>query len=124
MKKMIIALVAVIVGLIIVLIGFTIHGRGLRQKEVDNALKFSMEYAMESLLYEEGSPQTEEEWKQLFLQSLVEQIKSDSDLTVHILEADMDKGILSVEAVLEWRHPIGTMGSVSSQRTAIIEKHN
>lgn len=123
MKNMLIAFYTAIIAFLIILIGFTIHGRSIRQVELDNALKSSMENAMAVLLYEEGTPQMEEEWKESFVQSLAVQINSHSDLKVVILEADMEKGILSVEATLTWYHPIGTKGSVSSFRTAILEAY-
>ena len=123
MKNMLMAFYAAIIGLLIILIGFTIHGRSIRQVELDNALKSSMEETMVSLLYEEGGPQSEEEWKSMFLQSLVVQINSASDLTVTFLEADMEKGLLSVEATLTWNHPIGTRGSVSCVRTVLLEEY-
>lgn len=123
MKNMLIAFYAAVIGILIILTGFTIHGRSIRQVELDNALKSSMEEAMAVLLYEEGKPQTEEEWKAAFLQSLAVQINSTSDLKVVILEADMEKGLLSVEAVLTWNHPIGTKGSVSSVRTVLFEEY-
>lgn len=123
MKNMLIAFIAALCAVIIILIGFTIHGRSIRQVELDNALKSSMENAMTTLMYEEGKPQTEEAWKALFLHSLAIQINSASDLTVKILEADMEYGILSVEATLNWTHPIGTTGSVSSNMTVIMEEY-
>ena len=123
MKNMLVAFYAAIIALVIILIGFTIHGRSVRQIELDNALKSSMEEAMTVLLYEEGRPQTEEEWKASFLQSLAVQINSASDLTVHILKADMEKGLLSVEANLTWKHPIGTDGSVTSYMTILREEY-
>jgi len=123
MKNMLVAFYAAIIALVIILIGFTIHGRSVRQVELDNALKSSMEEAMTMLLYEEGRPQTESEWKASFLQSLAIQINSASDLTVNILKADMEKGLLSVEATLTWKHPIGTDGSVSSSMTVFLEEY-
>lgn len=123
MRNMFIAFMATLIMVIIVLTGFTIHGRSIRQVELDNALKSSMESAMTSLLYEEGRPQTEDEWKEAFVQSLVIQINSASDLYVNILEADMEAGILSVEATLNWTHPIGTRGSVSNTMTVIMEEY-
>ncbi len=121
MKNFLVAFYAALITILIVLIGFTIHGRSVRQVELDNALKSSMEAAMTVLLYEEGGPQTLEEWKGYFLQSLAVQINSDSDLEVVFLEADIEKEILSVEATLTWNHPIGTRGSVSSSKTVIQE---
>jgi len=121
MKNMLIAFFASLIGILIILMGFTIHGRSIRQVELENALKSSMEEAMTSLLFEEGGPQTEEEWKAAFLQSMAVQINSASELTVTFFEANMEKGLLSVEATLSWNHPIGTRGSVSSVRTALLE---
>ena len=123
MKNMIIAFFSALCGIVIILIGFTIHGRGIRQVELNNALKSSMEEAMIMLLYEEGVPRTEDEWKAAFLQSLVVQIHSVSDLQVAFLESDMENGILSVEASLTWKHPIGTIGRVSSKMTIILEEY-
>lgn len=123
MKNMLIAFMAALIAIVIILTGFTIHGRSIRQVELDNALKSSMEDAMTVLMYEEGRPQTEEEWKASFLQSLAIQINSASDLMIVFLEADMEKGILSVEATLNWTHPIGTPGSVSSTMSVIMEEY-
>lgn len=123
MKNMLIAFIATLCGVVIILIGFTIYGRSIRQIELDNALKSSMEEAMTSLMYEEGGPENEEEWKAAFIQSLVIQISSTSDLTIAFLEVDMEKGILSVKATLTWTHPIGTTGQVSSEMTVILEEY-
>ena len=120
---MLIAFIATLCGVVIILIGFTIYGRSIRQIELDNALKSSMEEAMTSLMYEEGGPENEEEWKAAFIQSLVIQISTTSDLTIAFLEADMEKGILSVKATLTWTHPIGTTGQVSSEMTVILEEY-
>lgn len=123
MKNMLIAFMAALCGVVVILIGFTLHGRSTRQIELDNALKSSLEEAMTSLMYEEGGPENEKEWKAAFLQSLAIQINSTSDLTVTFLEADMEHGILSVEAMLTWKHPIGTVGTVSSTMTVIMEEY-
>lgn len=123
MKKVLTAVLSLLIIIIFILIQFTLHGRNARQTELDNALHSSMKQSMDALLVMEGRPQTEEEWKVMFLQSLASQIESESELTVNILEMDMDKGILSVEAVLKFRHFVGTEGAVSSQRTIILEEY-
>lgn len=125
MKKMIMAFIACLLVVMIILIGFTVHGRNLRQIELDNALRASMKNAMELLLVEEGGPEKQSEWEQMFVQSLAVQIASDSELTVHIGEdSDMDKGILTAEAVLRFKHPIGTEGTVSTGiQTIILEEY-
>ena len=125
MKKMIMAVLSVLTIIIFILSLYTLHGRNYRQTEIDNALTASMENAMELLLVEEGGPKTQAEWAQMFVQSLAVQIESDSELTVHIgKDSDMGKGILTAEAILTYRHPIGTEGTVSTGiRTIILEEY-
>lgn len=124
MKNMLIAFIAILCGIVIILIGFTMYGRSVRQVELDNALKSSMEESLTNLMYEETGIKDEKEWKKAFLESLTIQINSESNLTVTFLETDMEKGILSVEAILTWKHPIGTIGTVSSTMTAILEEYD
>lgn len=123
MKKVLMAVFSVLIIIIFFLVVYTLHGRNIRQTELDNALNTSMKQAMDTLLVMEGKPETEDEWKVMFLQSLVSQVESESELKVNILEIDMDKGLLSVEAILSFTHPIGTKGTVSTQRTAVLEEY-
>ena len=124
MKKTIFALFNIIAILIFILIFLTLYGKSIRQIEIDNALESSMTYAMELLLFDEGFPMSEEEWKEKFIESLVIQIESNSDLTIHIYEIDLEKGLLSAEAILTFRHPIGTTGTVTTgKRTMILEEY-
>lgn len=123
MKKALMSVFSMLIIIIFFLIAFTLHGRNARQTELDNALMTSMKQSMDVLLVEKGRPESEEEWKAMFLQTLVSQIESESELAVHILEMDMEKGILSVEAVLTFTHPIGTEGKVSAMETVILEEY-
>ena len=120
MKKMIIAAILVLMVILLIPIGFTLLGRDLRKTEINNAMISSMENAMELLLLDEGKPQTEVEWIAMFKQSVAVQIESDSDLTIRVIDVDMDKGYLASEGILTFRHPIGTIGTVSSGRLDII----
>lgn len=124
MKKMIVAAISCIVIVAIIMTGFTVHGRNLRQTELNNAMHASMKQAMEILLTEEP-PSNQDEWEQMFVQSLAVQIQSESELTIHIGEdSDMEKGILTAEAILRFRHPIGTEGVVSTGiQTVILEEY-
>lgn len=123
MKKALYGVYGVLTIIIFILIFFTIDSRTIRQTELDNALTVSMKSAMDILLLDEGKPKTEEEWKAMFVESLVVQIESSSDLTVHIIECDMEKGILSVEAILGYNHIVGTRGCVAAHRTIILEEY-
>lgn len=108
---------------ILILTGYTLHGRGIRQEELENALSAGMENAMERVkqsgMY---APESNEELVALFMQSFLLQIDSNSQVTVSILDADYEKGLLSAEATLTYRHPVGTTGTVSVRRTVLVEE--
>ena len=125
MKKMIMGVLSVLIIIAFIITLYTLHGRAYRQTEVNNALDSSMRNAMKLLLVMEDGPESQEEWEQMFIQSLVVQIKSNSELIVHVGEdSSMEKGILTAEAVLKFRHPIGTEGTVSTGiRTIILEEY-
>lgn len=83
-----------------------------------------MKQAIAQLQYDEGTPVSEDEWTANFVNSIAVQIQSQSDLTVHIYEADMEKGLLSAEAVLTFQSPIGNEISVTSEkRTIVLEEY-
>ena len=71
MRKILITVLGIIIILIFSIMYYTLHGREVRQTELNNAVISSMEGAMEMLLLKDGRPETEEEWIQMFLQSLV-----------------------------------------------------
>ena len=120
MKNAALAVFGVIVTMIFILTWYTMDGKSVRQTEINNAMTSSMENAMEMLLWEEGKPLYEEEWLAMFKMSVAVQIESNSELTVHIIESDMDKGYLAAEGILTYKHPIGTTGTVSSGRMDIL----
>ena len=123
MKKALLAMFSSILILIFVLIFFTLYGRAVRQTEINNALEHSMRQAIAQLQFDEGIPESQEIWTNHFVTSITKQIHSHSDLSIHIYEADMEKGILSAEAILYFPNFTGTESSVSTgKRTIILEE--
>lgn len=123
MKKVLIGIFCVGIFSVVLMMGFTIHGRELRKTELNAAFYSAMENAMRVLQTESGGPQTEEEWKVMFVDSLKSQIKSASDLEIKILYADMEKGILSAEAILYYTHPNGQSAQLAISDTIYMEEY-
>ena len=123
MKKIVIGICSLALILILVMAAYTVYGRSVRKTELDNALSSAMQKAMQMLDAEEYAPRSNEEFAALFLEAFAMNIESSSDVTVHILDADFEKGLLSVEAVLTYRHPVGTTGRVSARKTIIREEY-
>ena len=123
MKKAIFCVLTILIILIFSMAYITIHGRHVRQNELNVALEQSMEKSISLLLENDGKPVSEEEWIEMFCLDLSMQIASASDLTINILDADFEKGLLRVEATLSYRNPIGTTSTVSSERMVLVEQY-
>lgn len=123
MKKIVMGICSLVLILILVMAAYTMYGRSVRRTELDNALSSGMQKAMQMLNAEEYAPRSNEEFTALFLEAFFVSLESSSDVTVHILDADFEKGMLSAEAVLTYKHPIGTTGKVAAQRTIIREEY-
>ena len=124
MKKALLATFSFITLLIFLLIFFSLYGREVRHTEISNALNSSMKQAILHLQLDEGGPVSKDEWLHNFSDSIASQIQSKSDLTIHIYEADFEKGLLSAEAILTFRNPIGTYSSVTTgKQTIILEEY-
>lgn len=123
MKKALLSMFSIILILLFILIFFSLYSRAIRHTEVCNALTLSMQQAMARLELDSGRPASQEEWLKTFVTSLSSQIQSQSELTIHVYAADMDKGLLSAEAILTYHNPIGSLSSVSTgKRTILLEE--
>ncbi len=101
----------------------TIIGRSTRSNENTDALVTAIETSLDNVMRQKTyTINDSDEFAADFLQTLLLTYKSDSDLTVKILDKDMEKGILSVEVDETYSHPNGKTGTVSVQRTVIFDK--
>lgn len=122
MKNIIIGICACVLTGILLLTVFTLHGRSVRQTELNQALAAGLKQSVEQTgMQHTDGPKSNEELIALFLEKFMMQIDSHSDVKVEILDADYEKGLLSVEATLFYKHPNGKEGSVSSHKTVIRE---
>lgn len=123
MKQMVFGLIAVTMVVLFLTIIITVHGRTLRSSEVSQSLSEAMQTTMNHLLSQNSySISDTDEFIADFLEAFLMQVNSDSDITVHILEADVQKGLLSVEVVETYTHPNGEKGQVSACRTILLDK--
>lgn len=115
-----IALTMVVLFLTIII---TVHGRTLRSSEVSQSLSEAMQTTMNHLLSQNAyTIADKDEFVADFLETFLLQVNSDSDITVNILKADYEKGLLSIEVVETYTHPNGEKGQVSACRTILLDK--
>ena len=123
MKQTVFGLVSMLLLVFFLVIGMSLYGRNLRQAETDHTLTEAVDTAMSNLMETNSySMDTKDEFVADFLETLLVQMNSTSDVEVSILEADEKKGILSVEVTQNYVHPNGKEGAVSVVRTVIFDK--
>lgn len=124
MKSVFLGFGITICSIISIIIIMTLCGTNIRQNElndaVDSALQDTVENQFDDTTY---SVNSNDEFVADFMEALLVQINSDSTVVVNVLDADYQKGLLSVEVIEKYRHPIGTEGQVSVKRTVIMEQY-
>lgn len=123
MRKVMFGLSLSVIVVITILIVISMDSRSIRTQEIENGLSQAMESSVNSLLLKDSYSITDrDKFIADLLQSLLLQIDSDSDITVNILNCDIDKGIITVEATENYYYPNGNIGTVSSIKTVILEQ--
>ncbi len=123
MKKVAFGMACGLVSLFVVLLMLTLFGRAARKSETEYMLAQAMDSSLSGAMQKQGETTgAGEEFTADFLKALLIQANSDSELTVSVLDADEQKGILSVEITERFRHPNGNEGSVSQARTVIFDR--
>lgn len=123
MKKVAFGIACGITAIFVFALMLTLYGRSARQTETNTILAQAVNSTLSHVMGERNDTiEKNEDFIADFLQALLVQKNSDSYLTVSILEADYEYGILSVEITEKFRHPNGKKGAVSEMRTVIFDK--
>lgn len=123
MKNIFFGSAVMVCGVLFIIIVMTLSGRQIRQDElnraVDNAIKETVDNQFDTRTY---SANNTDEFVADFIEALLVQINSDSTIEINVLDADYEKGLLSVEVISHYLNPIGTKGKVSVERMVIMEQ--
>ncbi|MBO5372421.1 MAG: hypothetical protein J6A75_06855 [Lachnospiraceae bacterium] len=123
MKQVVFGLVSTLLIAVLLMLLMTLYGRNLRQLETGESLAEAIDSSLSHVMREENyTIENNEVFIADFLQMLLVQLNSTSDVKVSVLEADMQLGILSVEITQNYKHPNGNEGTVSEVRTVILDK--
>lgn len=128
MKNVFLGFGITICAIISIVIIMTLCGTNMRQNElnravdsaVDSAVQDTVENQFNDITY---SVSSNDEFIADFIEALLVQINSDCSVKVNVLDVDYQKGLLSVEVIEKYKHPIGTEGQVSVKRTVIMEQY-
>ena len=122
MKLIIRAIVTTCIAGVIFLTIMAVSGRMNRSMELKSNLPSAVEETAENLLIKKYDVTDKNQLEADFLETLAYAIDSDSDIWLKVNAADTDKQLLSVSITEEFKHPNGKPGTVSYDRTAIVNK--
>lgn len=123
MKNIVMILVSAVLGVLTLMIVMTVDGRSNRSMELESSLSSVVEETVEIMTVDQKYNISD---TNTFLADFVENLSgildSDSGITVKILSADKEKGLLAIRVTEEFTHPNGRRGTVECERKVILNK--
>lgn len=123
MKNIALGIVNTILGVLTLMIVMSVYGRMNRSMELASSFPSALEETVEHLMINRKyNIHNTNEFLADLVQTLSVSLETESDLTVEILQCDKEKGILSVRAEASYLHPNGKPGTVTCERTVILNR--
>lgn len=122
MKLIIRAIVTTCIAGVIFLTIMAVSGRMNRSMELKSNLPSTAEETVENLLAKKYDVADKNQLEADFLETLAYAIDSDSNIRLKVNAADKEKQLLSISVTEEFKHPNGKPGTVSYDRTAVVNK--
>ena len=122
MKLIIRAIVTTCIAGVIFLTIMAVSGRMNRSMELKSNLPSAAEETAENLLTKKYDIADKNQLEADFLETLAYAIDSDSNIRLKVNAAYKEKQLLSVSVTEEFKHPNGKPGTVSYDRTAVVNK--
>ena len=124
MKNVIIGMLGGFLLIYVCLIGLGVYRDTTMRNQLSDALATSMRAAFEQ--YYVGEEETvlvsEERIRARILGDMEGRFRSEESVAVTLLACDMNKGVLSVRATLEYRVPGGNAKRILAERTLVADK--
>lgn len=98
MKSVIISSVCISAALLVLMIQSQINARTSCRQELEEALSLSISQTVKEVMEQKSfGIENRNEFIAAFLQALILRTNSESDMTISVLAADMEKGLLDIE---------------------------
>lgn len=125
MKHTMYGIALAVIAILVIVAVLAVSGKDVRENEMDKALNTAVEESLEQLKTEGGYEVAD--YMELiadFNQALLLHISSDSDVTVEVLEADTEKGVLDVQIVEKYKTVKGTTAQAACRKTVVLEEYS
>lgn len=107
MKHMVFGVLSGGIVILFVVMLLTMQHKNVRKEELEQSLTEAMETTLQMVQADADRDYTSEDMRTLLIRNLVPQMNSDSELTVRMIAADAEKGLLSVEVEEHFSYPGG-----------------
>lgn len=125
MKTLAFGLVAGLIVVFSLVVAMSIFGRMSRKNELSQSISIATEQTVRMYAADpEFESLGEEEWIAGFTERLLSQMGSDTDLDIQVMGIDTENGLLSVRVTGTFTYPNGRTGSVTCEKTAVLERIN
>lgn len=121
-------LYSIIVTLMIFIV-MTISGKTTREVELEDNLASATEQTLQEVLTNSKYTtnkcdiKNDDEFVGIFLERLLINLNAEGDVTVDIVNADKDRGILSLKVTEKYTHPNGETGTIQYIKTVVLEDY-
>ena len=123
MRNTVSIITAVLIGAFALLGVMVIAGRNGRNTELSAMLPSAVEEAVgTALVKKQYNIADEAELAADVSESVAQAVDSDGNITIEVTGSDLKKGVLSVRVTADFKHPDGKDGSVSHERTVVLER--
>lgn len=123
MKNIVIGVASAIVLVLLLFCIYTLQGDATRKTESSDSITQAMENAAAKMTEDEEVYIGNEEFRTAFVQNLMLQLDSASDVKVKILMSDYKKGLIQAEVAQHYKTPRGDEKDVTQTRTILVEKN-
>lgn len=125
MKNIATMAVSIMLGGIMLMIVMALQGRTNRSMEINSNLSSVIEETVEIMILDEKyTISNYDEFIADFASELSEKLDTESNIIIKVLNADIERGLLSIKVIEEYSHPNGKKGTVECERNVILNKVN
>lgn len=123
MKSVIVSSVCISAILLVLAVHTVIDGKTAVLQELEDSLAVSVSQTMKEVMEQESyGIQDKNEFIATFLQALVMKTNSDVDMTVNVISADMEQGLMDIEVTERISFLNMKEREIKVRRTVIFEK--
>ena len=124
MKNIVMIIISAILGALTLLMVMSIEGRNSRNMELKMNFSSAAEKTVEILMSDpKYSMENVDQFVADFTQSMAAAFDSNAAVVVEVMNADREKGLLSLKITGEFTHPNGRKGTVQDERTVIFRQN-